>query len=242
MAGLSELAPSGLERRRLAQATTERLRDLILDQAPDTLIGSLKDLAQRLGVGIVTVQQAARVLEHEGLLEVRRGPGGGYIGKRPDEAALVRALAAYIRVHGSAYLDALDMMSLLNCELVAAAAGCGDPALQAQLRALIPRIDGCETMEQRIALEQAVSSVMFSMVDRPIVQLLARVTSSVYQANPIPPVYVGEEGVAEWKAGRHRLIEAVLRQDEELARFEAMRMRQLRLSALKAQRAAGSAS
>jgi DNA-binding IscR family transcriptional regulator len=39
----------------------------------------------------VTVQQAARVLEHEGLLAVRRGPGGGYYGTRPDEAALPSA-------------------------------------------------------------------------------------------------------------------------------------------------------
>src|SRR3546814_1757416 len=74
---------------------------MILDCEPDTQIGSLPEIAQTLGVGIVTVQQAARILEHEGLLAVRRGPGGGYYGKRPDAGALQRALAAYMRVHRS---------------------------------------------------------------------------------------------------------------------------------------------
>src|SRR3974377_1146477 len=91
-----------IEKRQLVQTTASRLRDLILACAPDTQIGSLNEIAQRLGVGIVTVQQAARILEHEGLLAVRRGPGGGYYGTRPDEAALERSVAAYLRGHGSA--------------------------------------------------------------------------------------------------------------------------------------------
>jgi DNA-binding transcriptional regulator YhcF (GntR family) len=55
---------------------------------PGTHIRSLRDLAKALGVGIVTVQQVAQVLEHEGFLVVRRGHDGGYYGARPDEAAL----------------------------------------------------------------------------------------------------------------------------------------------------------
>src|SRR3546814_16828914 len=85
---------------------------MILDCEPDTQIGSLPEIAQTLGVGIVTVQQAARILEHEGLLAVRRGPGGGYYGKRPDAGALQRALAAYMRVHGLGYRDGLAMSLL----------------------------------------------------------------------------------------------------------------------------------
>src|ERR1700716_3569120 len=89
-----------IPRRQLVQAAAAKLRDVILAREPGTQIGSLNEVAELLGVGIVTVQQAARVLEHEGLLAVRRGPGGGYYGTRPDEAALERAFAAYLRVHG----------------------------------------------------------------------------------------------------------------------------------------------
>src|SRR5258708_27307750 len=86
-------------RRQIVQAAAAKLRDLILAREPGTQVGSLNEVAQSLGVGILTVQQAARLLDHEGLLAVRRGPGGGYYRTRPDEAALEPAFAAYLPVH-----------------------------------------------------------------------------------------------------------------------------------------------
>ena len=85
------------------------LRDLVFAAEPGAMIGSLQDLAKALGVGVVTLQQAARVLEHEGLLEARRGPGGGYYGARPDQAALERSLGAYMRMHAASYEEALEI-------------------------------------------------------------------------------------------------------------------------------------
>src|SRR5215470_10331455 len=101
---------SKIPKRQLVQAAAGKLRDLILAREPGAQIGSLNEVSELLGVGIVTVQQAARVLEHEGLLSVRRGPGGGYYGARPDEAALERALATYMRVHGAKFGDGLQML------------------------------------------------------------------------------------------------------------------------------------
>jgi GntR family transcriptional repressor for pyruvate dehydrogenase complex len=75
-------------KRPLVHTAAERLRDLLFAVPADTRLGALPELARKLGVGIVTVQQAARILEHEGLLEVRRGPGGVYYGTRTDDAAL----------------------------------------------------------------------------------------------------------------------------------------------------------
>src|ERR1700743_1148257 len=129
-------APQSL---RLVTATAEKNRALMLSEEPDAMIGSLPELAASFGVGIVTVQQAARVLEHEGLLEVRRGPGGGYYGARPDDAALERSVATYLRVHGSGCREVLEMMSLLDTELMPAAAACQDELPRADLRAVLAR-------------------------------------------------------------------------------------------------------
>lgn len=82
-----------LQKRDLVQVAAAKMRDMILAQAPDVQIGSLRELALALGVGIVTVQQAARILEHEGLLKVRRGPGGGYYGARHRAETLERLRA-----------------------------------------------------------------------------------------------------------------------------------------------------
>lgn len=218
---------------RLVEETAAQLRELILGSEPDTQIGSLKELAERLGVGIVTVQQAARILEHEGLLAVRRGPGGGYYGRRPDEAALERSLDAYLRVHGFGYREALEMISLLDCEIAPAAAGCSDETLREDLRALYRRIELCATREQRRRFEEDLRELLFAMVSRPLMQFVLRITSRQYRTNPGPPVFVGEEDVAAWKLGRRRMLQAILDGDEELARFEAERYRQQVLKRLR---------
>ena len=125
-------APSPREpaagRRNVVPSAVEALRERIFATPDGELIGSLPELAKALGVGIVTIQQAARILEHEGLLEVRRGPGGGYYGRRPDAATLERSLAASMRRLPASWEEALDMTSLLFNELAAAAADCHDPA------------------------------------------------------------------------------------------------------------------
>jgi DNA-binding FadR family transcriptional regulator len=215
-----------LQKRHLVQATAERLRDRVLAAEPDVQIGSLSELAHDLGVGIVTVQQAARILEHEGLLAVRRGPGGGYYGKRPDEAALERSVAAYIRVHPAAFKEVSEIVSLLDCELIPAAARCTDEALRETLRGLAARVDVSDTAEARIALEQELHNTLYKMVNRPLIELLTRVTTQLQRSQPGQPLFSGPEGVAAWKAGRSRILQAVLDQDEELARFEAARYHQ----------------
>ena len=220
----------------LVLETAAKLRERILASEPETLIGSLQEIAESLDVGIVTVQQAARILEHEGLLSVRRGPGGGYYGMRPDEAALERALEAYLRVHGFGYREALEMISLLDCEIVPSAALCANESLREQIRSLSERVDGCDTPEQRIALENELRDLLFKMVERPLIELLLRVTSQLYTESRSTTVFVGQEGEVAWKNGRRRILQAILEQDQELARFEAERYRQQVLSRMARQK------
>jgi DNA-binding FadR family transcriptional regulator len=214
-----------VQRRHLVQATAAKLRDLILAREPGAQIGSLNEVAQLLGVGIVTVQQAARILEHEGLLAVRRGPGGGYYGTRPDEAALERAFAAYLRVHGFGYRESQEMLCLLDCEIVPAATRCTDEALRRSTEALLERVDTCDTPEERVALEMELRELLFKMVSRPLMEMLCRVTRRLYVHPRATRVFAGEDGVIAWKAGRRRILQAIVDRDEELARFEAERYR-----------------
>lgn len=213
------------QRRQLVKAAAAQLRDIILEREPGANIGSLKEVAQMLGVGIVTVQQAARILEHEGLLAVRRGPGGGYHGTRPDEAALERAFEAYWRVHGFGYRESQEMLALLDCEIIPAAARCEDESLMQSVRELSEKVESSNTPEQRVDFEIELRQVLFRMVARPLIELLSRVTMRVNVQRPLPLLFHGSDGVAAWKAGRARILQAILQRDEELARFEAERYR-----------------
>jgi len=216
---------SKMQKRHLVQEVAAQLRDIILAHEPGTQIGSLNDVAQRLGVGIVTVQQAARILEHEGLLAVRRGPGGGYYGTRPDEAALERSMAAYMRVHGFGYREAFELATLLDYDIIPAAARCNDEDFRAVIRSMLQRLDSCHTRETRAAIELEFRDILFKVVASPLMQLVLRQTTQFYKAQSNPPLFTGDEGVRAWRMGRRRIFEAILNHDEELARFEADRYR-----------------
>jgi DNA-binding FadR family transcriptional regulator len=218
----------------LVRATAEALRRRVFAIEAGIRIGSLGDLARAEGVGIVTIQQAARVLEHEGLLEVRRGPGGGYYGRRPDAETLERVLAAYMRTHAQSFDEALDITSLLFIELCAAAGKCTDAGLRDALAALLPRFAGDRDAGDIGALEGALQDLLFRMVERPIFELLTRVTLRFASISGGPNLHRDAGAIEEWKAGRRRIIAAILAGDAPLARFEADRSnRQAVLAAIR---------
>lgn len=209
--------------RQLVQGTAETLRQRIFDHAPGARIGSLKEIAEELDVGIVTIQQVARILEHEGLLEVRRGPGGGYFGRRPDIETLESALSAYMRSHPSSWEDALDLTSLLFIELCAAAAHSNHESDEfAALQKLQAQIADCDPEEALARLEEAFQNTLFRIVDRPLFELMTRVTLHFSARSP-NEVAAGLIPASLWQEGRLRIIAAIIAGDAALARFEANR-------------------
>jgi GntR family transcriptional repressor for pyruvate dehydrogenase complex len=211
------------KRRNLVPTVAESLRERVFGGVPDERIGSLTELATELNVGIVTIQQAARILEHEGLLDVRRGPGGGYYGRRPDAQSLERVLAAFMRMHPDSFDEALDITSLLFIELCGAAARCASEDLRTGLQQLLSDLTACRNEKSIGAFESNFQNLLFRMVDRPIFELLTRVTLHFATVSGRPQLYRGSEGLRRWLDGRRRIITAIMSGDEKLARFEADR-------------------
>ncbi|WP_340588998.1 FadR/GntR family transcriptional regulator [Erythrobacter alti] len=208
--------------RQLVQSTAEVLRHRILDCEPGERIGSLREIAEEFAVGIVTIQQVARILELEGLLEVRRGPGGGYFGRRPDIQTLEGLLSAYMRSQPASWEEALDMTSLLFIELCAAAAEADmSDAMRSKLEAFLARLDLFTPDDQFGVLEEEFQTLLFKIVNRPLFELLTRVTLHFSQSSP--DAAGGFMSSEIWLEGRRRIIAAILGGDVPLARFEAQR-------------------
>lgn len=212
---------------RLVADTIEKLRELVFSQPADSYLGSMNEVAGRLGVGIVTIQQATRILEHEGLLTVKRGPGGGYYGTRPDDAALERSFATYMRAHDVDYRDAFEVIVSLDCDLAQAAADSGDGQLENRIASLIDRLALCEGAEDCIQFEVEFRNTLFGIVNKPLLELLARVAMQQYKASDRVAIFDGPVYLEDWKLGRERILGAILRRDGELAYFEAQRFRRL---------------
>jgi DNA-binding FadR family transcriptional regulator len=80
--------------------------------------------------------------------------------------------------------------------------------------------------------------LLFRIVRRPLFELLTRVTLRFASNRPASEaMHRGEGAIEAWKRGRHRIIDAILSGDEELARFEADRSnRRIVLASLDKQR------
>jgi DNA-binding FadR family transcriptional regulator len=113
------------------------LREEILSHAGDGeewLLGSEEDMIRTLGISRPTLRQAARLLEQEQLLVVRRGLGGGLFGRRPTSEAVSQMAAVYLRARGAAREDLAATQILLGVECARLAAANGDSGRRAALR------------------------------------------------------------------------------------------------------------
>ena len=127
-----------------------------------------------------------------------------------------------MRMHPASFVEALDITSLLYTELVSAAARCSNETLRESLRILQMRMSASDTEADLLACETEMHDLLFRMVERPLFEALTRVTMSLSGArlemHPEEKIVQGQ-----WREGRHRIIDAILANDAELARFEADR-------------------
>jgi GntR family transcriptional repressor for pyruvate dehydrogenase complex len=92
----------------------QQLRVMALELPVGAHIGSEQSLSQQLFVSGPTLRQAIRLLEHEDLIEVRRGVRGGYFVARPQMATAGRVAATYLHGTLRSYQEVIDFVNLLS--------------------------------------------------------------------------------------------------------------------------------
>lgn len=112
----------------------KRLRSEILRRSDDDLfLGSEDDLLRRLKVSQPTFRQAARLLEYEELLTVRRGIGGGFFARRPSARAVAQMAGIYLHAQGADFKDVMATGHLLETEIIRRLVANPDAAVRGRL-------------------------------------------------------------------------------------------------------------
>jgi DNA-binding FadR family transcriptional regulator len=78
------------------------------------LIGSEAHLLDVFASSRATLREALRVLETQGFIVVRRGPGGGVFARRPQPHDLADAIRAHVLVHGGAAAEMVSTAALIG--------------------------------------------------------------------------------------------------------------------------------
>jgi DNA-binding FadR family transcriptional regulator len=159
---------------RVAQVVAA-LEELSLRAEEGDLLGSEAELLDRFGVSRPTLRQAAKVVEAERLITVRRGLHGGFYVARPTAPDAIRTAALYLRLQGAGIHHTFEISRMLSAEIAAIAATCTDAGLREELAAIrdeLRRTTGATTrVKEFIAQDLRFMGHVAKMAPNPIMML-----------------------------------------------------------------------
>jgi DNA-binding FadR family transcriptional regulator len=210
-----------------ARSAAQMLREECLQQPEGSHLGSEDELVRRLGVSKPTLRQAARLLEHEQLIVIRRGTHGGFYVRRPDVDTVVHTAAIYLHTRSATMRNMLDASLALMTETIRSAVKCEDEGLRNRLAGIArDAADGAGLQRRAMIRSDAeFGEVLGLMTGNPVIQLFVSI---------IWDFGLGQTGmsiggrdpawVREWSLIKARLALAVLDRNENEA-LAALRKR-----------------
>src|SRR5690606_10485711 len=174
--------------------------------------------------------QAARILEREGLLRVKRGASGGYFAARPQMEVIENAVSAYLRTKSIEARDVMVVADLLWPEAVRRAAV--NPALpDAEARldagdALVASASTTMTLGEFIVLEKSVTELIVKLSGSSYIELIFGINLAFYRLEERPGLRLSAANIREWRERRALELTAIRTCDEELALFAGRRFRE----------------
>jgi GntR family transcriptional regulator, transcriptional repressor for pyruvate dehydrogenase complex len=134
----------------VAQEILARLADSELE--PGQTFATEAELLEQFDVSRPTLRESVRILEAQGVLEQRPGPGGGLLIRRPSLDMLAQNLSIYLRFNGVPFLAVLKAREVIEPALAAEAAMHGTEADFAEMSESIDRMkNGCEQKAEFVA-------------------------------------------------------------------------------------------
>ena len=220
--------------RPLIDIAAGRLREIALEAKDGDLLGSEDDVIAQLGVSRVTVRQAARVLEREGLLRVRRGANGGCFAARPGADMILAMVCGYLNALGLNPGHTGVVGSALWVEALREAASLGTPSAKAMaqdLRERLARINPEADLLEVASFEQESRSAVFKLIHGEYIELIFRINaafaSQQLQGHATADPAVHHEFVRFWLRAKALEIEAIADGDHHMAMMAGRHNRNL---------------
>lgn len=208
----------------------EMIADAIADEilqrnlASGTRLPNEAQLAERYGAGRATVREALRLLEADGLVEVRPGLGGGPVVSEPDMERVGRRLSILLRLSGSTFWAVAAARKVLEPALAFYAA---KSATEEQLQAMEASVERLEQAQDEggqafIAENARFHSLIAESSGNPALLTFWFAIRAIIDGQELGIRYGADERRAVVKAHR-RVYKAIAARDPEKARLEMER-------------------
>jgi GntR family transcriptional regulator, transcriptional repressor for pyruvate dehydrogenase complex len=203
----------------LVTQAAQALSDLSMKHAPGAYLGAEDDLLARLSVSRPTLRQAAKIVENDRLISVRRGIKGGFYAERPNAADAIKSLARYLRLNGATIADVFAVTRLISEEAGALAAANPDKDARQQIAQFRDAIDENATPGAIVRAEAALARLMADMSGNPALQLVMEIGYTFGMEERGVRFYADEADRERTRNLQHGLCDAILAGDAEIARL-----------------------
>lgn len=225
--------PNGPPPQSAATKVADQLRQHIIGVPEGTFLGNENDLLERFGISRPTFRQSVRLLEMEQILEVRRGPDGGYYARKPSMSVIGRIAASYLESHCTSPEQWIDASFAALRAMIRRAARSEDASARAEMRAFSEKLAATDVKslspEEFHRINQTSRVLVSRLADNPALEL---VIEMLYQAamderGPGPLTFdLQPRRRGEWKQLHLRLWEAVLNREADVASAISDRLQQ----------------
>lgn len=205
----------------LVGQTVAKLRDRILSRTQaNSFLGSEEELIGWLGVSRPTFRQAARLLEHEQLLTIKRGIGGGFFARPPSAKAVSRLAAIFLNAQGATLSDINAACAPLVVEAARGVARHPAIAVRRQLLEFVDQHEGFEKADDprvplRVILEY--EQLLAKLCGNPAIELIVNAMRDLVRDPRHGYFQMDRERAAIYAEFQRRLAEAVKAGDADMA-------------------------
>lgn len=207
----------------LVARTARSLSDLSMAQDEGSYLGSEDELLARLGVSRPTLRQAAKIVESDRLISIRRGLRGGFYAERPNAADSIRSLARYLRLNGASLADVVQVTRPVSEEACALAAANATDEQRQRMRAFVEQINDHQSRLDIVAAETELGRLIAEMSGNPAIQLVTEISFAFGMEEQDLGFFASEEDRAEARQTQRAICDAVLGGDPDIARLMVRR-------------------
>ena len=212
--------PSGTLRRKASEEIAARIVDQVVAEGltAGTRLPAEAEMIAQFGVSRETLREGLRLLEVQGFLSIRRGPGGGPTLEPVNAGFMARSSSLYFHLAGATYEEVLQAWQLMEPPLAVRAAENPDRPLVRRLMA--PSLDAETSPDRDVSGDESMHAAIAVLSGNRVVHLLARtvghlVTDQVMAALPVPAPF------AEARTWHAEVADAVVRGHKRRA-YEAL--------------------
>jgi DNA-binding FadR family transcriptional regulator len=170
----SEKKSEALARHILRDVLARRLR-------PGTMLPSEAAMLQDYEVGRTTLREALRILEVQGILGIRPGPGGGPIVAEAGSRGYARTSSLFFQATGVRLLDVMDARLVLEPVIARLAAENRNGGQDAALHEAVDQLAGGERLSapRFAAATRAFHDAVTHLAGQPVLALFGRALDDV---------------------------------------------------------------